>query len=99
MFTNSAKSVSYGQYEIVMFYFLSLTCMLSQYFVVIIFQEMRFICNHTPIGELNILLQLSLFYSKKLFPVIVGLILTGEREDKIDSYRKISLLTPVGYFI
>ena len=99
MFTNSAKNVSYGQYEIVMFSFLSLTCILSQYFVIIIFQEMCFICNHIPIGELNALLQLPLFYRKKLFPVIVGLILTGEREDKIESYRKISRLTPVGYFI
>ena len=32
-----AKGVSYGQYEMVMFYFLSLTCILSQYFVIIIF--------------------------------------------------------------
>ena len=50
---------------------------------------MCFICNHIPIGELNALLQLPLFYSKKLFPDIVGLILTGEKEDKIESYRKI----------
>ena len=60
---------------------------------------MCFVYNHTPIGELNALVQLSLFYSKKLFPVIVGLILTGEREDKMESYRKIPRLTPVGYFI
>ena len=43
LFTNSAKNLSYGQYEIVMFYFLSLTCILSQYFVIIIFQEMCFV--------------------------------------------------------
>ena len=99
-FISSAKSVSYGQYEIVTFYFLSLTCILSQYFVIMIFQEMCFICNHMPIGELNTLLQLHISYSKKLLiPVVVGLILTDEREGKIDSYRKIFISTPVGFFV
>ena len=60
---------------------------------------MCFICNHMPIGELNTLLQLHISYSKQLLiPVVVGLILTDEREGKIDSYRKIFISTPVGFF-
>ena len=50
---SSSKSVPYGQYEIVTFYFLSLTCSLSQYFVIMMLQEMRFICNHMLIEEFS----------------------------------------------
>ena len=64
-FIFSAKNVSYGQYEIVTFYFLFLTCFLSQHFVIMIFQEMCFICNHMPIGESNTLPHLYLSSSKK----------------------------------
>ena len=62
---SSAKGVPYGQYEIVTFYFLSLTCSLSQYFVIMMLQEMRFTCNHMLIEEFNTLLKLHLSYSKK----------------------------------
>ena len=64
-FMYSAKSVPYGQYEIVTFYFLSLTCILSQYFVIMMLQEMRFICIHMLIEEFHTLLKLHLSYSKK----------------------------------